>query len=76
MCRPSSDFPCGVQPSAGTVILPAAARRRHGPRPPRGLKAGDTVTIEIEKIGVFDEPVVEEQMRDSRVRVGRACVSG
>jgi len=49
----------------GTVILTGTP---HGVgfarKPPVFLKAGDTVTIEIEKIGSLTNPVVEE------------CVSG
>jgi 2-keto-4-pentenoate hydratase/2-oxohepta-3-ene-1,7-dioic acid hydratase in catechol pathway len=29
--------------------------------PPRWLQAGDTVAVEIEKIGVLTNPVVEER---------------
>jgi 2-keto-4-pentenoate hydratase/2-oxohepta-3-ene-1,7-dioic acid hydratase in catechol pathway len=46
---------------AGTVILTGTP---HGVgfarKPPVYLKAGDTVTIEIEKIGSLTNPVVEE----------------
>ena len=45
----------------GTVILTGTP---HGvgmaAKPPRWLKAGDTVTIEIEKIGSLTNPVVFE----------------
>jgi len=45
----------------GTVILTGTP---HGvgmaAKPPRWLKAGDTVTIEIEKIGQLTNPVIEE----------------
>jgi 2-keto-4-pentenoate hydratase/2-oxohepta-3-ene-1,7-dioic acid hydratase in catechol pathway len=45
----------------GTVILTGTP---HGVgfarKPPVYLKAGDTVTIEIEKIGSLTNPVVEE----------------
>jgi 2-keto-4-pentenoate hydratase/2-oxohepta-3-ene-1,7-dioic acid hydratase in catechol pathway len=46
----------------GTVILTGTP---HGvgmaQKPPRWLKAGDTVTIEIEKIGALQNPVIEER---------------
>jgi 2-keto-4-pentenoate hydratase/2-oxohepta-3-ene-1,7-dioic acid hydratase in catechol pathway len=45
----------------GTVILTGTP---HGvgmaQNPPRWLKPGDTVSIEIEKIGVLTNPVVDE----------------
>jgi 2-keto-4-pentenoate hydratase/2-oxohepta-3-ene-1,7-dioic acid hydratase in catechol pathway len=45
----------------GTVILTGTP---HGvgmaQKPPRWLKAGDSVTIEIEKIGMLTNPVIEE----------------
>jgi 2-keto-4-pentenoate hydratase/2-oxohepta-3-ene-1,7-dioic acid hydratase in catechol pathway len=48
---------------AGTVILTGTP---HGVgyvrKPPVFLKAGDTVTIEIEKIGALTNPVVEEKV--------------
>jgi 2-keto-4-pentenoate hydratase/2-oxohepta-3-ene-1,7-dioic acid hydratase in catechol pathway len=47
----------------GTVILTGTP---HGvgmaAKPPRWLQAGDTVTIEIEKIGKLTNPVAEEQL--------------
>lgn len=47
----------------GTVILTGTP---HGvgmaAKPPRWLKAGDTVTIEIEKIGQLTNPVIDEQL--------------
>jgi 2-keto-4-pentenoate hydratase/2-oxohepta-3-ene-1,7-dioic acid hydratase in catechol pathway len=47
----------------GTVILtgtpPGVGMAR---TPPRWLKAGDTVTVEIEKIGALTNPVVEESL--------------
>jgi len=45
----------------GTVILTGTPHGVGMARtPPRWLKAGDTVTIEIEKIGALTNPVVEE----------------
>jgi hypothetical protein len=38
-----------------------AAGRRHGRKPPLWLKAGDSVSIEIEKIGTLTNPVVNER---------------
>ena len=47
----------------GTVILTGTP---HGvgmaAQPPRWLKAGDIVTIEIEKIGSLTNPVLEEEL--------------
>lgn len=47
----------------GTVILTGTP---HGVgmarKPPRWLKAGDTVTVEIEKIGQLTNPVADEQL--------------
>ena len=46
----------------GTVILTGTPHGVGMARtPPRWLKAGDTVTIEIEKIGVLTNPVIEER---------------
>jgi 2-keto-4-pentenoate hydratase/2-oxohepta-3-ene-1,7-dioic acid hydratase in catechol pathway len=45
----------------GTVILTGTPHGVGGARnPPVFLKAGDTVEIEIEKIGVLSNPVVDE----------------
>lgn len=48
---------------AGTVILTGTP---HGvgmaQKPPRWLKAGDTVNIEIEKIGILTSPVIDESL--------------
>ena len=45
----------------GTVILTGTPHGVGMARtPPRWLKAGDTVTIEVEKIGALTNPVVEE----------------
>ena len=48
----------------GTVILTGTP---HGvgmsQKPPRWLKPGDSVTIEIEKIGALTNPVTEEKLR-------------
>jgi 2-keto-4-pentenoate hydratase/2-oxohepta-3-ene-1,7-dioic acid hydratase in catechol pathway len=45
----------------GTVILTGTPHGVGMARtPPRWLKAGDTVTVEIEKIGALTNPVVEE----------------
>ena len=47
----------------GTVILTGTPHGVGGARkPPVFLKAGDTVEIEIEKIGVLSNPVVEESV--------------
>lgn len=47
----------------GTVILTGTPHGVGGARtPPVFLKAGDTVEIEIEKIGVLSNPVVEEKV--------------
>jgi 2-keto-4-pentenoate hydratase/2-oxohepta-3-ene-1,7-dioic acid hydratase in catechol pathway len=47
----------------GTVILTGTPHGVGGARkPPVFLKAGDTVEIEIEKIGVLSNPVTEEQL--------------
>ncbi|MBM3999699.1 MAG: fumarylacetoacetate hydrolase family protein [Planctomycetes bacterium] len=48
---------------AGTVILTGTPHGVGGARtPPVFLKPGDTVTIEIEKIGALTNPVVEESV--------------
>jgi 2-keto-4-pentenoate hydratase/2-oxohepta-3-ene-1,7-dioic acid hydratase in catechol pathway len=47
----------------GTVILTGTPHGVGMARTPqRWLKAGDTVTVEIEKIGVLTNPVVEESI--------------
>ena len=46
----------------GTVILTGTPHGVGMARtPPRWLKAGDTVTVEIEKIGALTNPVIEEK---------------
>jgi 2-keto-4-pentenoate hydratase/2-oxohepta-3-ene-1,7-dioic acid hydratase in catechol pathway len=46
----------------GTVILTGTPHGVGMARtPPRWLQAGDTVAVEIEKIGVLTNPVVEER---------------
>jgi 2-keto-4-pentenoate hydratase/2-oxohepta-3-ene-1,7-dioic acid hydratase in catechol pathway len=53
----------------GTVILTGTP---HGvgmaQQPPRWLRAGDEVTIEIEKIGRLTNPVVDEQKAEEHRR--------
>ena len=49
--------------AAGTVILTGTPHGVGGARkPPIFLKDGDTVTIEIDRIGALTNPVVNEQV--------------